>query len=145
MSRDASESSKAKLGSHKNKSTLIGMAVPRLRRQPPTLRSCAPAKSHVAKSCPSHLKKRPTILPASLLASPDPKAPFARLDAWENLSARLRHRVLGIYRFIQTERNFAKDVAESGGRVYLKATVFVMVSINAIAVSRTVVVSPSIA
>jgi hypothetical protein len=39
---------------------------------------------------PYHLKNLPTMLPASLPANPDPKAPFANVDASENLFARLK-------------------------------------------------------
>jgi hypothetical protein len=75
------------------------------------------------------LKNRPTILPASLLASPDPKAPFAKLDAWENLSARLEKRQV----IIPIE--VSKEVMKKREN-YLKATVFVIVNINAIAVAE---------
>jgi hypothetical protein len=94
---------------------------------------CVFVKLLVTKPSLNHLKNRPTILPASLLASPDPKAPFARLDAWENLSARL-----GKCQVYDPTKQVCKDVTENG-RNYLKATVLVIVNINAIAVADNLV------
>jgi hypothetical protein len=77
------------------------------------------------------LKNLPTILPASLPASPDPKAPFARLDASENLFARLNRSQINV------PGKASNELMKKCGK-YLKATVFVIVNINAIATAGPV-------